>query len=184
MTVVDSYKAYKHHLPNRNPEKNLPVRAFANLLAQELLQNDEHDLSPDDISNLPFLGSLPVGDSEPFSSDRPQDPLPGNGGSFHLDRLPREIEMTELGSVSGVSSDIGQNKHTMKMYPPKLTKDGVRRTVRNRCRLCYKKGKECLSRYYCQECDACFCADGSGTDGSRKCWSDHVKIRMGVNTVP
>ena len=39
MSAIDCMEAYAHHLHKRNPEKDISIQAFANLLAQELFHN-------------------------------------------------------------------------------------------------------------------------------------------------
>ena len=49
MSITDSWKAYKHHLPNKSKDKQITVKRYANKLALSLLNNDYSSISSHDI---------------------------------------------------------------------------------------------------------------------------------------
>ena len=48
MCVTDSWKTYKHHLPNKAKDKQITVKRYANILALSLLNNNYSTVSSDD----------------------------------------------------------------------------------------------------------------------------------------
>ena len=140
MVVTDCWKGYRYSLNSRNPEKEIPIRAFCNLLVHDLLNNDESNLRPEDLSaTLPFLGPLP-GVGGPSPSHHPQGLLPGDcepSASNH--HGVRELEMTDLsrnegGGLSSLSGESGRSAvgtHTLRMYESQIGEDGVVRARRN-----------------------------------------------------
>ena len=136
MTVIDCWKAMKFHLRAAHPYKDVQIRSFASLLADELLSNNFSDAREED-ENMNLPGVLP--------GDRAPDV------SHHLQSRLIAVEEGEVqGSVSDLSmSDSGgAAMHRMETYAEVLSKDGKRRVGRNRCRLCYKQGKTSYSRFF------------------------------------
>lgn len=172
MGVVDCWKAYRYHLNQKHKQKQIPIRSFASLLARELLHNSFcNDREEDDNKTLP--ASLP-GDREAEVSHHLTPPGPA---------IDLNIEQSASnGSISSLSSaSVGQ--HRLGKYEEFVKKDGGKRTMRNRCRVCLRNGKTSFSRFYCIDCGVCFCADGTGKKGQlvRMCWSEHLKCKWAGN---
>ena len=152
IVVVDCWRAYRHHLHSKHFDKDIPARDFADLLYLELLTNKEglkdnqdvslpplHDpANMDDAPALPYPLSIALGDDA--SSDRSRKSCRQCGG---LSKSPNS-------ACSSVTLDPAVQQHHKEKFPEVSRSDessGTRRAGRTRCRICYMKGFEHLSRF-------------------------------------
>ena len=118
MCVAGVWNAYKFYLNPRSKEKNIGIRVFANLLAEEMLHNKEPNLAPEDVANtLPFLGLIPGDDND---LDGGLDLLLGDSRSsssrHHSDQDIDMVAVTRQGSaVSSMADDMPEHTQMMSM---------------------------------------------------------------------
>ena len=155
----------KYYLHQKHANKDMTIRSFANLLANELLSNQFDDCRPED-DNFTMMDSLP-GDRGSASTHHPT-----SQGTAGVEEI---VELRASGSSGSVSDLTDEREHRMVAYPTVMAGDGKsRRARRNRCRVCLQKGMVSSSCFYCADCRVCFCADGSGGGNQvRMCWTEH-----------
>ena len=90
----------KHHLKK---DKIFIIRAFSNILYEDMLKNLESKFSPNGVPrNLPFLGPLPGGDGDAYLLE--VHLLLDNGKSHNVNCI--EVPKIDMLGISGSSTSV------------------------------------------------------------------------------
>eukprot|EP00978_Attheya_sp_CCMP212_P038794 scaffold195902_cov98-Attheya_sp.AAC.1 len=152
ITVIDSWKAYQHHIHARNTDKNMLVLDFAERLSNEMLMNSFSTLSPSDVSfNIsPLHGNV----AEPDSPRRASPRRVIDVGHCSVSSLGmsgvRAKGRTE--SVDQIQERV-KYEHRLKKRKGVVIEGGKGRVKRSKCAECSKK-----STWVCNCCvNVCLC---------------------------
>ena len=154
--VVDCWFAYKHHLAENHRHKNCDLISFTNMMAKDLLDNEEKDMIEVDSLSL-CIEVTPVQDitTSPCSTRVSQLTNRTNSSSLEIRNLKicLEVESHKLVPCEDKTDAKrpGKNQRTGRKVI-KMRK----RTKRGDCFECKKMNKEKVKRvkYYCPECVA------------------------------
>ena len=180
IVVTDCWQAYSYHIASRSKDKDIPIKAFAKILDEEILKNNDSELSPVNIYFLTLIWVLP-GENENI----PQYLLPGNS-SLHLCTAKRGetsccLEM--VGLLLHITM-LGRGYIWLIWVYLKFTLTDMiikweitwswRQTMdkRNCCKWCVMRGVKSLSNFYCEGYNAWIWNYGHGEDQNRKLWSE------------
>jgi hypothetical protein len=150
MTVIDSWKGYKHHLSYNDADKNLQVLDFAERLAAEMLNKTYSTISPSDrnFNISPLRRQDDGGDDEGGSPRRRTSPRRVIGVNGHS-----TISSLGMSDASSVKAHI-MEEHTLEKRKGKVVDaNGYARVKRSKCTSCNKK-----STWVCKSCPSmCLC---------------------------
>ena len=156
ITVIDSMKAYKHHLNYRAKDRKMSVLEFAEELALEMLTNDFSSLSPSETCfNISPIHHLSTG----ASSSPQRRTSPRRINMIHVNPSDSAVSSLGMASLGGRRETAEQIEARIKMEHGLEKRQGTtldggkERVKRSKCAVCYKK-----STWVCKGCDnICLC---------------------------
>eukprot|EP00978_Attheya_sp_CCMP212_P033928 scaffold139680_cov35-Attheya_sp.AAC.1 len=153
VTVIDTWKAYKHHLHARSADKDCKVLDFVEELAIEMLTNDYSTLSPSDTSfNISPLHRPSTGASSPQRRTSPRRLITGETGHCSISSLGMSGAGGRPETADQIKDRI-KKEHVLEKRNGITNDGGSLRVKRSRCKMCSKK-----STWICKCCDnLCLC---------------------------
>jgi hypothetical protein len=155
MTVIDAWKAYKHHINYRNVDKNMFVMDFAERLSSEMMHNSFSTLSPSDLSyNISPLHGAAVGAVSPERRASPRRVI--GVGHCSISSLGMSGVAIRGGGVKETENQIERRvkfEHVVMKREGVVLEGGRGRVKRSKCSECTKK-----STWVCSSCfNVCLC---------------------------